>query len=120
MSCEQAIYAGVIPKYPPFSITNVQNIAECSQNCCNTNEENRSCGIFSYIPSATSANQASCLLFQLPDQPYYMPFPSIRDMNKTEPNVVTGILMKRKIVTWIPILMMLIILLFTLWSIQTS
>lgn len=106
MSCEQAIYAEYIPTYKPFDVSEQPSLAHCSQKCCNTNEEGRSCGIYSFWGST-----GRCHLYQFPDQPFYLPLPSVRDMIKINENVNTGILMKRKIVTWIPWLIMIIIVL---------
>ena len=112
MSCEQAIYNGYLPTYKPFDVSQQPSLALCSQKCCDTNEDGRSCGIYSYW-GGRSQSAGTCKLYQLPDQMFYLPLPSIRDMiNTKNPDINTGILMKRKIVTWIPLLIMFV--LFTL------
>jgi hypothetical protein len=105
MSCEQAIYKGYLPAYAPFDVSTQDSLAQCSQKCCDTNIEGESCGIYSYWESL-----GRCNLYQLPDQPFYLPLPSVRDMvNTKNPDINTGILMKRKIFTWIPWLIMFIL-----------
>lgn len=113
MSCEQAIYAGYLPTYKSFDISVQPSLSHCAQKCCNTNEEGRSCGIYTYWgydPSTKTPGR--CHLYQFPDQPFYLPLPSVRDMiNTHDPNINTGILMKRKITTWIPWLIMILLVL---------
>ncbi len=110
MSCEQAIYQGYVPKYKPFNISTTQSLAECSQKCCDTNtmsghiSGSKMCGIYSYMEDT-----GVCALFNLPDQPFYLPLPSVRDMiNVGNQKINTGILMKRKIITWLPWIMMIV------------
>jgi len=106
MSCEQAIYHSYIPNYEPFDVSKQLSLAFCSQKCCDTNSEEASCGIYSYWQ-----NSGECRLYELPDQPYYLPLPSVKDMIDTKnPYVNTGVLMKRKIVTWIPWLILFILI----------
>lgn len=117
MSCEQSIFKGYIPAYKPFDISNQSSLADCSQKCCESNDENRSCGIYSYWPTIgwtsgkddLSAGPGRCHLYQLPDQPFYLPLPSVRNMIPVKSNVTTGILMKRKITTWIPLIIIIIL-----------
>lgn len=117
MSCEQAIYAGYIPNYKPFDVSVQSSLAKCSQKCCDTNEDNKSCGIYSYW-GYDSDSPGRCHLYQFPDQPFYLPLPSVRDMiNVQDPSVNTGILMKRKIVTWIPWLIMIVLLIMIFVSV---
>lgn len=111
MSCEQAIFANYIPRYKPFDISKTNSLAQCSQKCCESNTEQKSCGIYTY-----SESNNDCYLYRLPDQPFYLPLPSMRDMVQM-PGVNTGILMKRKIVTWIPILILIILFLIALFGI---
>ena len=109
MSCEQAVYQGYLPAYSPFDVSFQDSLAQCSQKCCDTNKEGESCGIYSYW-GGSSATAGKCHLYQLPDQPFYLPFPSVRDMvNTKNSDINTGILMKRKIFTWIPWLFMIVL-----------
>jgi hypothetical protein len=120
MSCEQAIYARYVPKYEPFDVSIQSSLAKCSQKCCDTNYEDESCGIYSYW-NGSSSLPGQCHLYKFPDQPFYLPLPSVRDMKDTkDPFVNTGILMKRKIFTWIPwisiIVILFIISIFFFWK----
>lgn len=106
MSCEQVL----ISKYVPSTQTIIsnsyeENIAECSNKCCN--ESN--CSIFSY--NETTRN---CNLHRFPYQWIYLPFPNTKNMTPTTENIVTGIIMKRKIMTWVPWIAILIII-FSFW-----
>lgn len=119
MSCEQSIFKSYIPAYKPFDISNQNSLADCSQKCCETNDENGSCGIYSYWPGKAieraavgtrgGADPGRCHLYQLPDQPLYLPLPSVKNMIPVKSNVITGILMKRKITTWIPLVIIIIL-----------
>lgn len=104
MSCEQAIVIGYKPREDPFFESIEISLGECSQKCCDKD----SCGIFSYL-----STKGTCQLFEFPpDQMIYLPLPSTKNMIRTgDPNLNTGILMKRKIMTWVPWLALLIILL---------
>lgn len=106
MSCEQAIYNGYLPTHKPFDVSQQESLARCSQKCCDTNNDDKSCGIYSYWESS-----GRCNLYELPDQPFYLPLPSVRDMvNTKNSDINTGILMKRKIITWVPWLIMFLLL----------
>lgn len=101
MSCEQAIVSGFMPKDVPLDAIPSKSLTQCSQSCC----DDLNCGIYSYFPDLDV-----CFLFALPDQPIYIPFPSTKNMEKINGvRVETGTLMKRKISTWIPWIILIIL-----------
>lgn len=104
MSCEQALVIGYKPRETPFETSKTQSLGLCSERCCNDDK----CGIYSY-----QNNTKTCDLFEFPpNQLIYLPLPSTKNMVYTgDQNLNTGILMKRKIMTWVPWLALIIILL---------
>lgn len=106
MSCEQVLISKYIPSEKTLLKTlSVENIAGCSDRCCNLND----CGIFSY-----NSDTRQCLLYHFPYQWIYLPFPNVKNMMRTSENIVTGVIMKRKIATWIPWIAIVIII-FVFW-----
>lgn len=110
MSCEQVIVVGYEPDSSHKMIGQFQShsLGDCSNRCC-TSEE---CDIFSYEGSSTSGGGGrKCTLYKFPEQPIYLPFPNTKNMNYTgNMSLNTGILMKRKIMTWIPWIALIILL----------
>lgn len=106
-SCEQVLVSGYAPNsdHKIIKSVKVKNVSECSDRCCS----DRRCGIFSY-----QEGDGTCTLFKFPDQLIYLPFPNTKNMVRTENNLVTGILMKRKIETWMPWIVFLAIVIFVL------
>jgi hypothetical protein len=108
MSCEQVLVSGYRPNedHEVIGVTAVKNVSECSDRCCGDER----CGIFSYGPG-------KCTLYRFPDQPVYLPFPNTKNMVRVDDkNLVTGILMKRKIATWMPWIFWIIVLfIFSMW-----
>lgn len=109
MSCEQAIVEKYIPSHNPYRTTRVNSIYECSSLCCSDGR----CGLYTYISGGDTSSV--CHHFSFPTMPY-IPFPSTRNMTYTgNQKMITGILMKRKILTWIPFLVGLIVILYTVY-----
>lgn len=108
MSCEQTVWVGYEPvTSEPIDTTQATSLGECSQRCCNDGR----CGIYSYY-----GDTGQCTTYRLPDQLIYLPFPTTRDMLYTgDPKLNTGVLMKRKITTWVPWLAVIVIVLAMLW-----
>lgn len=98
MSCEQVLYSGRKPtsEYELISSESNSSLRYCSQKCCNDSN----CGIFHY-----NTTTGVCNLHKLPKWLIYIPVPSaeppVVDISR-DPNDVIGVLMKRKIRTWIP------------------
>ena len=111
MACEQVLYSGyTFPQHLLLSSKPVPDIADCAQSCCG----NSSCGTYTYNEKTTQ-----CDLFRLPDQLIYAPFPTTKNMIRTgDPQMISAILMKRKVATWIPWIMLIAVILliaYVLW-----
>src|SRR4029078_12055576 len=103
MSCEQVLISGYIPSEKTIiSEISAKSIAECSDECCISGE----CDIFSY-----NSDTKKCLLHRFPYQWIYLPFPNYKNMTPTSDNIITGVLMKKKIATWLPWIAIIIIIL---------
>jgi hypothetical protein len=105
MSCEQAIFVGYGEPSGSKVIDNLKtsSLGDCSQKCC----DNQMCGIYSFYSDGTGR----CIHYQLPDQLLYLEIPSTKNMKFSGDKFLnTGILMKRKIMTWIPWLILIVLI----------
>ena len=117
MSCEQVLYENRTPteEYSLISTTpKGSTLRECSQACCDTPD----CGVFHY-----NSESKNCQLRRLPKWLIYIPVPSnqppVFDISDSQADIV-GVLMKRKIRTWIPWMMALVIIVLLAMYISKS
>lgn len=102
MTCEQALFAGYTFAEDPIRSFESDNVVSCSQACCDEGE----CLSFSF-----DSDTKICKLFPFPDVPIYLPLPSTKAMVYSgDQNQLSGVLMKRKISTWVPWLIGLILI----------
>ena len=102
MACEQVLYDGYEFDYKVLKESNEENIAKCSQNCCDATD----CIGFTF-----DSSNNNCKIYDYPDALIIAPFPTTSIMKYTgNPNQISSLFMKRKIRTWISWITLILVL----------